>query len=416
MMITRTVSTAIILLSSLLLHACSGTESTADQGTSDASNTVTAGQVPLAEDTDVNGSDASIAIGQVRTIEIEGVAFTSLPEIGVDSTTASTQLGHLLFWDPILSGDMDTACATCHLPELAYSDGLARSAGTGGVGSGAERVPGQNGLARRNAQSLVNIVWNGIDEFGLFDQDSAAMFWDNRTVSLQNQALEPIRAFDEMRGINFSEDEIEAEVLARLAGNADYQQLFMDAFGESTITMQHVGQALADYQSTLIANNSPFDRWVRGDDDAMNAQQINGMQVFAQTGCAECHSGPMFSDFDTHVLGVREADDLETADVGNGNFGFRTPTLRQLAFTAPYFHGGQEGTLDDVLDFYDNPRNSENPNVGNNQLDRDFLALPNLNNNETNAIEAFLGALNDGDFDRTRPPNVPSGLPVGGAL
>ena len=416
MFVTKRCAIAIAVLSCFLLYGCGGTESTDNPSEDGESSTVTSGQASVTEGSDADVSDASIAIGQVRTVEIGGVAFTSLPETGVESTQASTDLGHLLFWDPILSGDMDTACATCHLPDLAYSDGLARSSGTGSVGTGAERVPGQLGLARRNAQSLVNIVWNGINEFGVFDQDTAAMFWDNRTVSLQRQAIEPIRALEEMRGTNFSEDEIEAEVISRLAGNADYQQLFAAAFGEGTITMAHVSQALADYQSTLIANNAPFDRWVRGEDNAMSAQQINGMQVFAETGCAECHSGPMFSDFDTHVLGVREADGLEIADVGDGSFGFRTPTLRQLAFTAPYFHGGQESTLDDVLDFYDNPRNSENPNVGNNELDADFLALPNLNNNEANAIEAFLGALNDGGFDRTRPASVPSGLPVGGAL
>jgi cytochrome c peroxidase len=123
----------------------------------------------------------------------------------------------------------------------------------------------------------------------------------------------------------------------------------------------------------------------------------------------------MFSDFEVHVLGVAEANGLTTPDTGNGDFAFRTPSLRQLAFTAPYFHGGQETNLRDAVDFYDN-NNSDNPNVANNQLDPDFRNIPNLNNNEINAIVAFLNSLSDGSFDRTRPASVPSGLNVGGSI
>ncbi len=90
---------------------------------------------------------------------------------------------------------------------------------------------------------------------------------------------------------------------------------------------------------------------MRGDINAMSQQQLNGIEVFALTGCAECHSGPVFSEFETHVLGVAEANGLIAPDTGAGNFGFRTPTLRQLAFTAPYFHGGQENSLDEIIDF-----------------------------------------------------------------
>ena len=277
-------------------------------------------------------------------------------------------------------------------------------------------MPGQVGIVGRNSQSVLNTLWNGINEFGVFDTTTAPMFWDGRTQSLVDQALEPIRAVNEMRGNNFTEAEIDAAVIDRLTANSEYQGLFEQAFGSSTITLDAVAQALSDFQSTLIANNAPFDRWMRGDANAMSTQQLQGLQVFAQTGCAECHSGPMFSDYQTHVLGVPEADNLDEPDTGNGRFGFRTPTLRQLAFTAPYFHGGQENSLTEVIEFYDRPNRSDNPNVATNQLDPDFLELPNLNNNEVNAIEAFLEALNDGDFDQSRPDSVPSGLPVGGSL
>ena len=124
----------------------------------------------------------------------------------------------------------------------------------------------------------------------------------------------------------------------------------------------------------------------------------------------------MSSDFQTHAPGVPEADNLTLPDRGDGNFGFRTPTLRQLTFTAPYFHGGQENELGELIDFYDNPDGSNNPNVADNALDPDFRRLPSLNGNEASAIEAFLESLSDDGFDQTRPESVPSGLPVGGAL
>jgi cytochrome c peroxidase len=379
--------------------------------------TAMAEQIPESDGIDAMvGTNPAISIGDVQTIEIDNVVFTSLPEARVDTTSPTVELGRLLFWDPILSGDQDTACATCHLPEFGYADGRRRSVGTSGVGTGPDRIPGQLGEVSRNAQSVLNTLWNGINELGMFDQETAPMFWDRRTESLVAQALEPIRSREEMRGDNFSEAEIDAVVLERLSGIADYQVRFAEAFGSSTITLDTLARALSDFQSTLIANNAPFDRWMRGDSTAMTAQQLQGLEVFAETGCADCHSGPMFSDFETHVLGVPEAANLNTPDTGDGNFGFRTPTLRQLAFTAPYFHGGQDTDLDDVIDFYDNPGRSENPNVPTNQLDPDFRALPNLNGNEQNAIEAFLQSLSDDGFDRTRPESVPSGLPVGGSL
>lgn len=407
----------VVFLASGILAACSDSDS--QGGASQSVTTPDIGTDAGTEQTLAGSPDAGagvIAIGDVQTLEVDGVVLASLPEVNIAPASASIELGRALFWDPILSGDMDTACATCHLPEFGYADGRARSVGTGGVGTGPNRVPGAVGEVPRNAQSVLNTLWNGINELGVFDPDNAPMFWDNRTRSLAAQALEPILSREELRGDSFSEDDILDEVVARLSANSEYLALFQQAFGSDEITPALIGRALADFQSTLIANNAPFDRWMRGDASAMNAQQIAGMNLFAETGCAECHSGPMFSDFETHVLGVPEAQGLATPDSGDGGFGFRTPTLRQLAFTGPFFHGGQENSLDDVIDFYDNPNGSDNPNVNPNQLDPAFRNLPNINNNESNAIEAFLNALNDNEFDRSRPARVPSGLPVGGAL
>ena len=360
------------LLICLILSGCSSdsTDGVANPNTSGSGTTT------VDNSSDVDGVDSSvdtIIVGQVRTIEVSGVVLSSLPESVNAPSSEKVELGRLLFWDPILSGGKDVACATCHLPELGYTDGIARSIGVGGVGAGPSRVVGHTGVVPRNAPTVLNTVWNGITELGMFNPEFAPMFWDGRTQGLANQALDPIRSQQEMRGDNFTIAQLESEVLNRLNNNDDYQALFNSAYGSTDITFAMLGQALADFQTTLIANNSPFDRWVRGDASAMSANQIQGMEEFVKVGCAQCHSGPMFSNYETHVLGVPEADNLDMPDVGDGNFGFRTPTLRQLAFTAPYFHGGQMESLRDAIEFYDSPGGSQNLNVPTNTLDTCLL-------------------------------------------
>lgn len=199
----------------------------------------------------------------------------------------------------------------------------------------------------------MNTAWNGINDLGLFDRDNAPMFWDNRTKSLEQQAIEPTRSRQEMRGDNVSENDIDGLILSRLNSISEYKWMFSDAFGIDSISIEHVSAALANFQRTLVANNSPFDRWMRGEPDAMTDQQLSGMQVFVIAGCADCHSGPLFSDFLSHVLGAQKGIDVTEPDTGAGNFAFRTPTLRQLKFTAPCFHDGQFTTLAAAVDFYD---------------------------------------------------------------
>jgi len=354
-----------------------------------------------------------VRVGDVRTIEIQGTIISSLPETFVEVSPVQAELGRLLFWDPILSGNLDVACATCHLPENGYTDALAQSIGVGGTGVGADRTAGQIGHVPRNAQTILNSLWNGIDEFGLFDVTQAPMFWDNRVQSLATQALEPIVSAKEMRGEIFSEDDIKAEIESRLNANTEYLFRFEDAFSTNTITMEFVAKALTSFQSTLIANQSPFDRWMRGEPDSMTNEQLSGLQEFVVAGCAECHSGPLFSDFETHVLGVQEGIHSTEPDNGDGMFGFRTPTLRQLQFTAPYFHAGQFETITAAIDFYDERRRSANANVPSEALDEKLLVIGELDG-QAQLIENFLKALNDDSFDSVVPEAVPSGLTPGG--
>lgn len=355
-----------------------------------------------------------VPIGAIQTLEVRGRVLASLPDETPLVDEKQAELGRLLFWDPILSGNQDVACATCHLPELAYTDNQHQAIGVGGMGRAENRTVGHTGRVPRNSQSVLNTVWNGINELGMFDPKFAPMFWDNRTTSLELQALEPIRSRQEMRGDGIAEEDINTTVVERLNAIPGYQLAFSDAFGADSIEIDLVAIALASFQRTLVANQSPYDRWMRGEPDALSERQVSGMQEFVLAGCADCHSGPLFSDFEVHVLGVQEGLDVNEPDDGDGLFAFRTPTLRQLAFTAPYFHAGQFTSLDQAIDFYDERRSSSNSNVPSSALDPELLEVPEMEGGRGAIIRDFLNTLNDDSFDKTAPESVPSGLPLGG--
>ncbi len=244
--------------------------------------------------------------------------------------------------------------------------------------------------------------------------------------SLEAQALEPIKALEEMRGTAYREDAAVETVVLRLRGIAEYATLFQRAFGAgTTIDARQLAQAIAAFERTLVAMDSPFDRFRAGDRNALTPQQQRGLETFDEVGCDRCHDGVMFSDFDLNAEGVREHPLLPEPDVGDGRFRFRTPSLRNVALTAPYMHNGTLATLEDVLRYYDNGR-SENPNVsgaegrrrddGVARLDRNFLRVDDMSKREMQDIIAFLESLTDSGFDRTIPARVPSGLPPGGLI
>jgi cytochrome c peroxidase len=344
------------------------------------------------------------------------------------TTAEKIALGRLLFWDPILSGSRDVACATCHHPEFGYAEPLDLSIGAQGIGLGTSRrfTPGSAmPFVKRNSQTVLNAAFNGIDASGRHSPAEAPMFWDLRVRSLETQALEPVKALEEMRGPDFTEGAILDEVTRRIQSIAEYRALFARAFGNGeAVTSANVGRAIAAFERSLVATNSPFDRYIRGDTSAMTPAQLSGMQRFERAGCANCHSGPMFSDYKLHVLGIADNTKLAASDTGaSGTYAFRTPSLRNLKYTAPYMHSGVFSSLDDVLQFYNNPGGrgrgrgagrTRNPNVGRDQLDP-LLRQVNVRGNRRDFI-AFLDALNDDSFDRTVPDRVPSGLAVGGRI
>ncbi|GAA4493166.1 cytochrome-c peroxidase [Hymenobacter ginsengisoli] len=330
---------------------------------------------------------------------------------------AKVDLGRALYWDPILSGGRDVSCATCHHPATGYADGLDLAIGENGQGLGATRrfrTPNTIPFGQRNSSTVLNSAFNGLTTNGAVDPVLAPMFWDSRAQSLETQALRPLITLEEMRGHQYAEGAAPDSVVARLRAIPAYAALFKTAFAEATpLTAANIGKALACFERTLIATDSPFDQYMRGNNSALTAQQVQGLQAFVQSGCAKCHSGPMLSDYQLHVMGVADNSKNATSDAGaNGTYAFRTPSLRNVALTAPYMHSGTLRTLNDVLNFYDNDRNTANPHVSTGQRDPQF---PGRVTNEQ-AIIAFLNSLTATSYDKTVPATVPSGLAVGGNI
>jgi cytochrome c peroxidase len=303
------------------------------------------------------------------------------PQPAANATSAAkVELGRTLFWDPVLSGDRTVACATCHDPDLAYTDGM--------------RTP--IGLPR-NTMSLLDIAWNGLTADGVPPRpEDAPMFWDNRAHSLEQQARGPIIAAAEMMGSSFTEATIFPELVTRLSSIPEYATQFSAVFGASGVSEANILAAVAAFERTLNAPESSYDRFVKGDTTALTAQQQRGLAVFTNNGCVNCHSGPMFSDFELHDLRVP----------GGGGTRFRTASLRGVTLTAPYMHNGAFSSLPEVFGFYRQAtQNSPDPQLRGVRAPTGAQAAD---------VISFLLSLSDGEFDRTIPTRVPSGLQPGG--
>ena len=339
------------------------------------------------------------------------------------SSPQKIALGRLLFFDPILSGHKDVACATCHHPEFGFAESLEISIGVNGRGMGSKRdfvtLGGGIPFVKRNSQTILNAAFNGLTLNGSADAAHAPMFWDLRAKSLENQSLEPIKSFEEMRGHRYATEVALDSVVNRLKKIAEYRRLFQEAFTASdAINSQNLARAIAAYERTLVGGNSRFDQYMRGDRNALSVNEIDGMQVFLKSGCAKCHNGPMLSDYKVHALGVPDNEKLLKSDAGVDNqYKFRTPSLRNLRFTGPYMHSGKLKTLEQVLEFYEDLAGDKirNPLVGKEQIDP-IIELLKVDFKDISLIVEFLNTLNDDQFDKTIPKRVPSGLPVGGNL
>jgi len=256
------------------------------------------------------------------------------PVIPIDNpqTIEGIALGKKLFFDPILSGDNTQACADCHTPENAFADSDRFSDGIDGV------------LGKRNSMPLFNLAWNYDEKF----------FWDGSTFSLEHQAFIPVSDPIEMKS---SWRQLEQE----LQEHPEYPNLFQQAFGASTIDSTLVTKAIAQFERTLISSNSKFDKYLLGE-ATLTPQELNGFNVFmdeTRGDCFHCHGSdknPLWTDNAFHNNGLDET----FTDLGLGrvtgdpsdNGKFKSPSLRNLEFTAPYMHDGRFATLNDVINHY----------------------------------------------------------------
>jgi parallel beta-helix repeat protein len=320
------------------------------------------------------------------------------------ATTADderVQLGRLLFFDPILSGANDISCATCHHPDLGFTDARGLSMGKGGHGLGPQREGGS--VVRRGAPTLWNAAYNH------------KQFWDGRAEDLEEQAKGPITSDIEM-------NETPDTLVKELKDTPEYARRFDSAFSGregSAVTLDNVLKAVAAFERTLTANDSPFDRFVKGDLGALTPQQRRGFNLFrsGRTRCFECHGLPTFANRDFKIIGVPEADpsqpDFGRFEVtkGEGNkYAFKVPTLRNVVLNAPYMHNGRFKTLEEVLDFY---AAGGGPGVGFKEpkVD-DKIHAYTITPEEKQDLIAFLCALTDESKLPSFPDKVPSGLAV----
>ncbi len=345
------------------------------------------------------------------------------------------ELGRLLFFDPILSGPMDVACSTCHLPRFAFADGRQFPSGAGATGLGPERTdpgPPPLRLMERNSPPVFNI--------GLFGRGSptpttnSTMFWSGSAFGLEDQVLNPIAADKELRGMTYAKPVAVDSVLVRLRAVDDYVDRFLVAFPdvagavgrdpERLLTHTTLRSALAAYVRELVTPNAPIDRFLAGDATALTQAQRRGLELFiGDAGCVDCHRGPVLSDFTMRVIGGAQeglgrdttpGDDLGWGEHGGTPYSFRVPPLRQVAETAPYLHAGTEADLMELLRFK-NRGVSEHPSVPDSKLDPAVTPL-GLSEAQLQDLRAFLAALSDSQTTQDElfhaPATVPSGLTV----
>jgi cytochrome c peroxidase len=288
-------------------------------------------------------------------------------------SAAKADLGKTLFFDPIFSASGTISCASCHKPGLAWEDGLSLAVGEG-----------RHSL-KLKTPTLLDVAW--LDRLG----------WDGKFHSLEQVTFAPIL----MKGnMNMSE----ADVKARLSSIPEYVRKFAAAFDDGEIDRKNIEMAVATYERSIVSTQAPFDRWVAGDDNAIDASAKRGFALFNGKGrCAECHSGWAFTDGSFHDIGVAKDD-----DIGRGRLfptsvklrhAFKTPTLRDVTLRAPYMHDGSVPTLEAVIDLY-NKGGVERPS-------RSEIIKPlGLTAQEKADLLAFLGTLTDKP-QPVYPPPVP---------
>ncbi len=289
-------------------------------------------------------------------------------------TPEKVELGRLLFFDKRLSKDNTIACASCHLPGVAFTDGQP-------VATGIRRQQGG-----RSAPASINRLY------------SKAQFWDGRAATLEEQSIGP---FINPIEHGFADHD---EMIAKMKKIEGYRKLFQKVFG-TDITIGGVGKAIASFQRTILSGNSPADQFdMGGNEKALSPGAQRGLKLFRDKArCTKCHSGFNFTDEKFHNLGI--GWDNNTVDLGRYMVtknpqeigAFKTPTLREIPRTAPYMHDGRFGMLEDVVNFY-NQGGIKNPH-------QDELILPlKLTDQEKHDLVEFLQSLKGEGWQQITAP------------
>jgi len=280
------------------------------------------------------------------------------PDMASTWSLAKARLGKKLFNEKRLSKDGKVACATCHSPKHAFTDGKPKAVG----------IEGQVG--NRNTPTVVNRAMG------------ETQFWDGRAASLEEQATGPLFAPIEM-GMN------PESAIKVLKSDRRYRKMFRRVF-KGPPTVERIAEAIAAYERTVYSIDAPFDRFMAGKSEDLSASAQRGFLVFNAKGkCRECHTGQNFTDEMFHVLGVGGEKDVgrfEVTQKEEDRGGYKTPTLREITRTGPYMHDGSQGTLEEVVEFYDKG-GEPHPN-----LDKRMIKL-NLTVQEKSDLVEFLRSL-----------------------
>ncbi|MCX8147665.1 cytochrome-c peroxidase [Thermaurantimonas aggregans] len=271
-------------------------------------------------------------------------------------------LGRKLFFDPGLSIDSTVSCGTCHKPELAFTDGLEKSIGHAGQ------------TTARNAPTLFNVAWHPY------------FFKEGGNPRLESQMLGPLENPEEM-AVNVP------MLIDRINAHSEYRKLFKKAYGVDTVDFYHLSRAIATYERTLVSGFSRWDAWYYLGEKSLTEDELSGWRLFTgKAGCISCHNGPDLTDYSLQNIGLHEKyEDVglfrrtrDSADIGK----MKTPTLRNLIYTAPYMHDGSVLTLESVVEHYNSG--------GKNHPARSPLIRPlMLTDEEKSQLVAILKAFSD---------------------
>lgn len=320
--------------------------------------------------------------------------FKSIPAVGKEYFALMQKpdvvLGKLLFFDPLLSGSSQISCSSCHNPQTGWADRISVPVGN------------DHKVGNRNVISLLNVA------------ERKSLFWDGRSPNLEEQAISPIEAHNEM-AMNSK------ELPAKLAKVKAYKALFAKAYGSEQITLDRITKSLASFQRTITSRRSKLDRFIDGEYKALNDQELEGMHLFrTKARCFNCHNGQYLTDNDFHNIGLtyykRKYEDLgryeitkNPADVGK----FRTPSLRDVMNTSPWMHNGLFDNITGVVNIYNSGMQMVSATAEKKSADPLYPVTDplvkklDLTRDEIQSVVAFLNAITATQYKMPRPEQLP---------